>query len=74
MSHEQTDTVSVPQVAKKNESKLTFVNGPSLGARAIERSIDSAIVGTFVVGAGAALMALSKLILAGPSASKPAGK
>lgn len=77
MEHTQqnTDTLEIPAVAKKQEaSKIRLVNGPSLGARAIERTVDSAIVGTFAVGVGAALMALSKVLLAGPAAGKPVSK
>lgn len=75
MDHTQhnNDTLEIPAVAKK-DSKIRIVNGPSLGARAVERTVDSAIVSVFAIGVGSALLALSQVILAGPTAGKPAGK
>lgn len=73
----QNTTHEIPAVARKTEatavqaeSKVRFVQGPTLLNRAAERSVDGFVLGTFAVGAGAALMALSKIILAPESPIK----
>lgn len=70
MENVQNGTHEIPAVARKTEAPIaaaqpsnTIKLTHSLGARAAERSVDGLVLGTFAVGVGAALMALSKVIL-----------